>query len=283
MPELPDLVYIENKLRPLLAGREIREVALWEPIVIRMGVKGSFGDVLHGKRFRELRRHGPFLVFSLPPLQMIVHFMLAGYFRVDAETANTGRMGRTHCFSFGMDDHTILSYFDAKRMGKIYVIREGDTVEIPGFEELGIDLLSTEFTAQVFRNRLRGRRHQVRVFLMDHGIFSSIGNAYADEILFAAGIHPKTRCTQLSEPQIERLYGSVVSVLHQAIETIERADRGIHVKMREHLQVRNRHGQPCPRCGATIRRTGVLGYDSFFCPKCQPELRSRLVFWDKLP
>jgi formamidopyrimidine-DNA glycosylase len=118
---------------------------------------------------------------------------------------------------------------------------------------------------------------------MDQSVLSAVGNAYADEILFAAAIHPKTRCDQLNEQQLERLYRSAVSVMRWGIEKVEEADRGIAVKMRDHLKVRNHRGDPCPVCGTTIRRTGVLGYDSFFCPKCQPELRSRLVSWDKLP
>jgi formamidopyrimidine-DNA glycosylase len=294
MPELPDLVYIEKVLRSVVLNEEIREVAVWEPIVLRMGVPGGFSDVLPGKQIAELRRHGPFLVFALPPLELIVHFMLAGFFRVDEKGAGgkqTGangasrslrRLSREHCFSLRIGERNYLHYFDSRRMGKIYLVDAGATGGIPGYDAQGVDLLSAEFTPQLFRDRIRGRRHQVRVFLMDQSSLSAIGNAYADEILFAAGIHPKTRCDQLDEQQVDSLYRSVVSVLRRAIEQVESADRGIDVKVRDHLKVRNRRGDPCPVCGTTIRRTGVLGYDSFFCPKCQPELRSRLVSWDKL-
>jgi formamidopyrimidine-DNA glycosylase len=286
MPELPDLVYIEKELRPLVVNNEIREVAVWEPIVLRMSVPGSFADVLRGKRIRDLRRHGPFLVFGLPPLEMIVHFMLAGFFRIDAQCTGKlqalKRVSRDHCFSLQLGELRELHYFDSRRMGKIYVVESGETEGIPGYDTQGVDLLSPEFTPQLFRERIRGRRHQVRVFLMDQSILSAVGNAYADEILFEAGIHPKTRCDQLELQQVDRLYQSVVSVFRWAIEKVDKADRGIDAKMRDHLRVRNRRGDPCPACGTTIRRTGVLGYDSFFCPKCQPELRSPLVPWDKL-
>jgi formamidopyrimidine-DNA glycosylase len=287
MPELPDLVYIEKKLRPLVVYRDIREVAVWEPIVLRMGVPGSFSDVLRGQKIKDLCRHGPFLVFALSSLEMIVHFMLAGFFRLDAkhtgENQSMKRRNREHCFSLELDSGRHLHYFDSRRMGKIYVVEEGATAGIPGYDAQGVDLLSAEFTLGLFRERMRGRRHQVRVFLMDQSVLSAVGNAYADEILFAAGIHPKTRCDQLELQQVDRLYRSVVSVLRWGIEEVEAADRGIDVKMRDHLKVRNRRGEPCPACGTTIRRTGVLGFDSFFCPKCQPELRSRLVSWDSLP
>jgi formamidopyrimidine-DNA glycosylase len=286
MPELPDLVYIEKELRPLVVNNEITGAGVWEPIVLRMGVPGSFADVLRGKQIRDLRRHGPFLVFALPPLEMIVHFMLAGFFRADEREVDKKqalrRMGREHCFSLQFGERQALHYFDSRRMGKIYVVEAGATATIPGYDTQGVDLLSPEFTPQLFRERIRGRRHQVRVFLMDQSILSAVGNAYADEILFEAGIHPKTRCDQLELQQIDRLYRSVVSVLRWAIQKVEEADRGIDAKVRDHLRVRNRRGDPCPACGTTIRRTGVLGYDSFFCPRCQPEMRSRLVPWEKL-
>jgi formamidopyrimidine-DNA glycosylase len=294
MPELPDLVYIEKKLRPAILNRKIREVAVWEPIVIRMGVSGSFAEVLRGKTIRDLRRHGPFLRFALPPLEMIVHFMLAGFFRLDEKRVAGQQAGadnksrplkrrsREHCFSLDLGSDRHLQYFDSRRMGRIYVVEEAATAAIPGFDTQGVDLLSPEFTLEFFRERIQGRRHQVRVFLMEQSVMSAVGNAYADEILFTAGVHPKTRCDQLNLQQVHRLYRSVVSVLQWGIEKIEEADRGIDAKVRDHLKVRNRRGDPCPVCGSTIRRTGVLGYDSFYCPKCQPELRTHFVPWDKL-
>jgi formamidopyrimidine-DNA glycosylase len=286
MPELPDLVYIEKKLRPVVVNAEIREAMVFEPIVLRMGVTGGFPDVLPGRRIRELHRHGPYLVFTLPPLEMIVHFMLAGYFRLDAKQPGPNpirRLNRDHCFTLALDGAQMLHYFDPRRMGKIYVVNEGATSDIPGYDTQGPDVLGPEFTVQRFRESIAGRRHQARVFLMDQSDLSAIGNAYADEILFAARIHPKTRCDQLREEQIDELYRSVISVLGRGIEKVEAADRGIDRKVRDHLKVRNRRGEPCPVCGTTIRRTGVLGYDSFFCPVCQPELRSHRVPWEKLP
>jgi formamidopyrimidine-DNA glycosylase len=289
MPEVPDLVYIEKKLRPFVLNRGIKEASVWEPIVLRMGVPGSFTETLPGKTITGLRRHGPFLIFNLPPLQMIVHFMLAGFFRVDTgnsqkpiKQGGKRRLNKEHCFSLELDERVSLHYFDSRRMGKIYVVETGATAGIPGFDTQGTDVLSADLTLQVFKDKLAGRRHQVRVFLMDQSLLSAIGNAYADEILFASGIHPKSGCNQLGEEEIDRLYHRIISVLRWGIEEVERADKPIDVKVRGHLKVRNRRGEPCPVCGTTIRRTGVLGYDSFFCPKCQPARRSRLVSWDKL-
>ncbi|HET6486082.1 MAG TPA: zinc finger domain-containing protein, partial [Spirochaetia bacterium] len=120
---------------------------------------------------------------------------------------------------------------------------------------------------------------QARVFVMDQTALSAIGNAYADEILFAAGIHPKTSCASLSAEERRKLYDSIRSVMAWGIEEVRKADRPIEEKVRDHMRVRNRKDQPCPVCGGTIRRAGVLGYDSFFCPTCQPAVRKQAIPW----
>ncbi len=282
MPELPELVYIEKRLRPEILNRRIIQARVWEPIVLRVGVLGRFEELLPGRSFSGMRRRGPFLVFSLAPLEMIVHFMLAGRFRLEsASQANIKRLAKDHCWSLALDSGAVLHYLDSRRMGKIYLIRSGETAGIPGFDTQGTEVLSEDFTLEVFKETLEGRRQQIRVFLMDQQNLSAIGNAYADEILFVARIHPKTGCHQLAEEDIDRLYGSVRPVLQWGIEEVERAAQPIDVKVRGHLKVRNRRGQPCTVCGTTIRRMGVLGYDAFFCPKCQPALKGRHLSWEK--
>ncbi len=148
--------------------------------------------------------------------------------------------------------------------------REGSRKGIPGWREQGVDILSPAFTREAFERLIESRRDQVRVFVMDQSAMSAVGNAYADEILFAAGIHPKTPCNRLAEDRRGRLYEAIRGVIAWGVDEVERAGRPLEDKVRDHVKVRNRLGEPCPVCGTTIRRVGVLGYDSFFCPRCQP-------------
>jgi formamidopyrimidine-DNA glycosylase len=187
------------------------------------------------------------------------------------------------CFSLVLDNGQILHYADAKRMGKVYLTWPGETEQIPGFNDQGVDVLGPAFTLELFRSLIETKRNQVRVFVMDQTLLSAIGNAYADEILFAAGLHPKTLCSQLSPEDIERLYRSIVRVLAWGIDEVRRADQPLEAKVRGHVKVRNRKGEPCPVCGTTIRRAGVLGYDVFFCPRCQPPRRRQTIPWEKTP
>ncbi|MEW5815307.1 MAG: DNA-formamidopyrimidine glycosylase family protein [Spirochaetota bacterium] len=268
MPELPDLIYIVRNLNLVLPGNKIANAYLKEPVVIRMLVHGTFAEILNGRLITSIDRNGPFIRLRLSGYDIICHLMLAGRFQY---LPQAGKPGRHSCFSLNLDNGGALHYLDEKRMGKIYVTAGNkDYEKIPGYLEQGIDILKKDFSFELFKNKISGKRCQVRVFLMDQKIMSAIGNAYADEILFEAGLHPKRLCSQLSIKEIEKLYEAIGKVIRWAIEMVEKAKQPIEIKVREHLKVRNRLNAPCPACGTKIRRASVLGYDAFFCPTCQP-------------
>jgi formamidopyrimidine-DNA glycosylase len=269
VPELPDLVHLVKVLVPVLPGRTVVRVAVREPIVLRVLVPGaSFATALEGRTFSAVERHGPFLRFGLDAgLELVVHHMLTGRMQLAPAAAKPLPY---LCFSLDLDEGSSLRYGDERRMGKVYLVREGSREGIPGWREQGVDILSPAFTREAFERLITGRRDQVRVFVMDQTALSAIGNAYADEILFAAGIHPKTPCSRLSGERRLGLYDAIQGVIAWGIDEVERAGRPLEDKVRDHVKVRNRLGEPCPVCGSTIRRVGVLGYDSFFCPQCQP-------------
>ncbi len=278
MPELPDLLYIRNTLNARIAGRTIAHVEVRQPVVIRSLAEEPFAAALRGKSVREIRLHGPFLDFVLTGnLELIVNLMLAG----SVQHLLPGDRPEGHlCLRLLFDDGTALHFNDRETMAKIYLTPGGRYDRIPRFSGQGIDVLSPAFTAGKFKEiASRHRRKQVRVFVNDQTILSAIGNAYADEILFEARIHPKTLVGHLDEPALERLHTAIGRVLAWAIGEVERAGAPIQQKVRAHLRVRNRKGEACPRCGTTIRREGVRGHDVFFCPHCQPPTRRHFIDW----
>jgi len=252
MPELPDLVHIEKVLGASLPGEQVAAVEVREPIVLRVAAPEGFAAALGGRTLRDVRRHGPFLVLAFPPLELVVHFMLAGRFRLlEAEgVAGGGGAGAGRraglCFTLRFASGRSLEYLDDKRMGKVYLGPQGGYEGIPGFLSQGLDVLSEGFTLQAFRRLAAGRRQQVRVFLMDQTALRAIGNAYADELLFAARLHPKTGCHQLGPEEVERLYRAVREVLAWGAAEVEAAGQPLEVKVRGHLKVRGRQGEPCP-------------------------------------
>ena len=277
MPELPDLLYIEKKLNAYLPNRRITVLDIKNPIVFRMMLPGEMADCLIGQVFTKIERHGPFLIFNFESdFQIVAHLMLAGRF----QWAQAGdKVGRSVCFSLTMDDGHVLHYLDAKQMGKVYLTDTSQMEKIPGFAKQGIYIFDDTFTLATFQQIFKKRRDQVRVFLLDHSALNTIGNAYADEILFDAHIHPKTMCKKLTLDDVEQLYYSIINVMRWGAKEVEKAQQPMEVKVRDHVKVRNRKGQPCPVCGTTIRAAGVRGYDAFYCPTCQPTTRKQFIQW----
>jgi formamidopyrimidine-DNA glycosylase len=278
MPELPELLHVQSKLRELVVGRHVVAERVREPVVLRFCVRGNL-SLLLGRRLEEVFRRSHFLVFRFEGLDLAVNPMLAGRFR----TATPGEMEeRSLCFALDMGaekdtPELELRYCDDKRMGKAYLIATDDWKAIPGLQTGGLDILSPEFTGERFVSLLKRRRDQVRVFLLDKKALDSLGNAYADEVLFEAGIHPKTWCRTLTHDDAVRLHDAIVKVMTEAVAEVARRDEPIEVKVRDFLKVRRK--EVCPRCGGKIRTAGVRGMDAYFCPHCQPETRAGLVDW----
>jgi formamidopyrimidine-DNA glycosylase len=287
MPELPDLVHVERKLREALVGRRILGARTGDPTVLRIMVETPFPEVLVGRRFDRIERRGHFVCFFLHgDLLLAVNCMLAGRFYLEpapGAKAAAKRDPRALALAVTVEGDHELRYVDDKRMGKVYVAPAARLEEIPVLGTLGVDLLSPAFTREAFRARAARRRDQVRQFLMDKRALASIGNAYADEILFCARLHPKTFVNKLSPEEIDRLYQAIGEVTARAIAEITRRDQPIEMKVRDFLAVRGRAGKPCPTCGTTIREVRVGDGDACFCPTCQPATRALFVDWGKLP
>jgi len=275
MPELPDLLHIQSKLEERLLGQRVTGERLTSPVVLRCLVRGNL-SLLLGRKLEELRRRSHFLVFRFEGLDLAVNPMLAGRFRLAAPgEKDEAALG----FALAFGDAGELRYLDDKDMGKAYLVASGDWKAIPGMEGGGLDILSAEFTRERFVSLLKHRRDQVRVFLLDKKAIDSLGNAYADEVLFAAGIHPKTWCRLLSHEDAVRLHDAIVTVMGHAVAEVAQRDEPIEVKVRDFLKVRLK--EECPQCGSKIRRAGVRGMDAYFCPRCQPATRSGLVDWTR--
>ncbi len=277
MPERPDLEYQVPILERELVGQRIDSVRVRDPVVLRVAVEGTPEALLVGRAILAVARHAHFVVFDLGELELVIHPMLAGRFSIDASDRRD--RGDT-TVGLGLSDGRELRYRDKVRMGKVYIIAKGAWDQIPGLSVIGVDVLDPEaFTVDVLRKLARKRRDQVKLFLKDKSQLDSMGNAYADEVLFAAGIHPKTRCNKLSEEQVGNLHTAIVSVLGRAREVIAERKPALDEKIRDFLVVRNRKGEPCVVCGTKIRAVGVRGFDAFFCPECQPDKAGGFVNW----
>jgi formamidopyrimidine-DNA glycosylase len=285
--ERPDLDHAVPILEAALRGRAIAAVEVKKPIVLRLAVEGSPAELLVGHRFAAVSRRAHFARFALAPpadrpaLELVVAPMLAGRFVL----AGPGdRPPADLAVAFVLEDGGALRYRDDVQMGKVYVIRAGDVGAVPGLDDVGVDVLGPDFSRARFRALAARRRDQAKVFLMDKRALDALGNAYADESLWAAGVHPKTWVRELDGEALDRLHDAVVDTLTRANAEIAARRPPTDVKLRDFLAVRGRHKQPCPRCGTAIRKAGVHGHDAYFCPTCQPETRKgSIVDWRRAP
>jgi formamidopyrimidine-DNA glycosylase len=282
MPERPDLEYVVPILSERLVGRSVASAEVLNPVVMRVAVLGDGPGQLVGATIEAVTRRAHWVVFTLSgELDLVVHPMLAGRFEL---LEGAVRRRKDIAFILGVGEAQELRYRDDVQMGKVYIVPRADAeAVIPGFGTVGVDVLSRAFTLKAFSALAKTRRDQVKVFLMDKSALDALGNAYADEVLFEAGLHPKLRVRELSEDQLKDLHKAIKKVLRHARDTVARRQPELSEKVRDFLKVRNRKGEPCPRCGTKIRAAGVHGHDAFFCPSCQPDTKGRgFVDWRKL-
>ena len=265
MPELPDLEVIREVLTPRLTGQTIDSVEVVRPLVVRDLTGRGFAETLTGQRFADARRRGKVLLFPLQSgLTLAINCKLAG--RLQYARPNERRLAKTHVVLQLSNGHE-LRYSDRRTMGQIYLTESLDA--IPGWADVGPEPF--DLTLEEFMDRLRPYRGEIKGVLTRGRAVAGIGNAYADEICFAARLHPYRKRTSLTDEETQRLYEAMQSVLRQAIATLrERVGREIHREVRDFLVMHGKGGKPCPVCGNTVAEIKSGGRVTNFCRTCQP-------------
>jgi formamidopyrimidine-DNA glycosylase len=267
MPEWPELRVMQERIAAALVGKKVVAVRVGDPVVLR--AEKPVGELLVGRTLRSVTHHGKLLIFAFDGLDMTVNPMLAGIFLLQPAGAKATKDTRLR---LEFEGGTELRYRDDVRMGKVYV-----GIDAPGLSEIGPDAGTLDWSEETFSEHARAKRSEVRNLLQDQTFVSGIGNAYADEILWDAKLHPKRRVGSLTPDEMRRLYGSLRSVIAKGLAEVETAmPPQLGEKPRAHMRVRGRAGKACPRCGATLmrRRKGLDDVD--LCPKCQPAPKGQL-------
>jgi formamidopyrimidine-DNA glycosylase len=273
MPEWPDLHVVRGRLEKALVGREIVLVRVGDPLVLR-SARPVETSLAH-RRFTGVRHRGKFLIFDLDRGVIVVNPMLAGVF----ELANAeAKLTRTTALSLVLDDGSDLRYRDDKRMGKVHVLNGTEDFRgVHGFAELGPDAGEIPWDEREFAERARATRRELRNLLMDQSFVAGIGNAYADEILWEALLHPKRRVVTLSDEEMSRLHGALKDVLARGMREVEEGlPPELGTKIRDHMKVRGHKGRPCPRCNTPIVKTRHGLDDMYLCPRCQPPPKGQI-------
>jgi formamidopyrimidine-DNA glycosylase len=267
MPELPDVELFKRHLDATCLGRTIRDVAVNDTRILARISGPELARRLNGARLNRSRRHGKHLLIGFePPLWLTMHFGMNGSLRHFAEGEDDPPYDRVR-FDFADGHH--LAYINPRLLGQVGLATDPEAFIAE--ERLGPDALDERFDLAAFEKLAAGRRRDVKSLLMDQAAIAGIGNIYSDEILFHAGIHPRTRCDQLSAASQERLFRSIKEVLQTAVRAGAGAERLADRLPGSFLIPHRGKGGRCPRCGGELAIAKFSGRTAYYCPRCQTE------------
>lgn len=274
MPEAPDLEVIKEFLNQRLYDVKILSARVLKPLVLRSLTQQQFTSDIQGKVFNNVTRKGKFLLLNLSEKRMIViNPMLGGGLQY---CPNSERTSKSTFVVLSLANGSELRYFDTRQMGMVYYLEQSQITQVPRLNEQGPDVLGDPLTLQDFQDRLRKYQGEVKGILTNGRFVSGIGNAYSDEILFAAGLSPFKKRARLSDEEVKRLHEATYSIPRQAVEVLrERIGTDIHKKIRDFLLVHGKGGEPCPRCGNSITRIAANQRITDYCRHCQPGMLQR--------
>ena len=279
MPELPEVESVRRQLAPLVVGRTVIAAAR-DPYPAR-----RIGDVERavGGRITDVGRRGKFLLLPLAgpppahPSELIIHLGMSGILRIldgDDPQGQVGAPGTHVRVRLVLDDGHVLVLRDARRFGRLTVVDPGDHARAaPALATLGPEPLTDDFTVDGFARGLAASRASVKARLLDQRLVAGVGNIYADESLWRAGIHPDAR--RVGRERAARLHRAVREVLAAAVEREGTSFRDYQLvngqsgRYLTELDVYGRAGLPCRRCGRTLRASVVAQRGTTHCPSCQ--------------
>lgn len=268
MPELPEVEVTRRALVQTLRGRKVTG-AILRTTRLREPVPADLPDWLAGVTLREVARRGKYLLLAFERGHLLVHLGMSGSLRLVLPGAPTGAHDHLDLV-FG---DLVLRFTDPRRFGLIDWL-EGEPARDSRLSHLGLEPLSPEFSGEWLAERLRLRRAPIKPALMDAQFIVGVGNIYAAESLFVAGIDPRRPAQRISRERLFRLAEAIRATLEAAIRAGGSTLRdfcspaGFGDFQVSH-QVYGRAGQPCFRCGTPIRRIVQAGRSTFFCPRCQ--------------
>jgi formamidopyrimidine-DNA glycosylase len=274
MPELPEVEVTRRGIAPALEGRRVTAVKLRAP-ALRYPMPHDLGRRIRGRRLAAITRRGKYLLLHFAgddagAGHVLLHLGMSGTLRLLPPGTPAGRHDHVD-IAFG---DTVLRLNDPRRFGALLWL-EGDPLAHPLLAVLGMEPLERGFTAKALQQRLQGRKAAIKLAIMDSHVVVGVGNIYASESLFRAGIDPRKPAGKVSLARLERLVAAIRETLRRAIRAGGSTLRDFfgcdgdpgHFQL-EHL-VYGREGEACRNCGATIRMIRQGQRATYFCPKCQ--------------
>lgn len=270
MPELPEVETTRRGITPHLVGRRVAGVTVRQPN-LRWPVTPSLTKQLPGQVFRAVDRRGKYLLFATPDKHLMIHLGMSGRLRIVPACTPAGKHDH---LDIVLDSGQTMRFNDPRRFGSVLWLA-GEPHQFKLLAGLGPEPLGNRFDGDYLYRLSGGRRVAVKNFIMNSRTVVGVGNIYASEALFTAGIHPSRPAGKISVQRYRRLAGAIRHVLQQAIAAGGTTLRdyvgvdGASGWFQLELAVYNREAQPCPGCEQPIRRSLIGQRSTFYCPHCQ--------------
>jgi formamidopyrimidine-DNA glycosylase len=269
MPELPEVETTRRGIASAVVSHKIIHIEVREPR-LRWRVPDELRDAI-GQRVRALSRRAKYLLFELPNGTLIVHLGMSGSLRV--LQASTAVLPHDH-IDIVLDSGACLRFNDPRRFGCVLWTTQAPD-QHPLLRDLGPEPLSDEFDGAVLARAAKGRRVAIKQFLMNNQIVVGVGNIYASEALFRAGVRPRRAAGRLKRSEFDALAAAIKQVLNEALQAggttlrdyVNAEGRPGYFKQK--LYVYERAGEPCRVCATPIRHFVQGQRSTYFCPQCQ--------------
>jgi len=274
MPELPEVETIRRQLAQVLVGQTVTSIeVLWHKSLVYQGVGTA---PLVGRRVEAVGRRGKMLIFSLDGgLSVLAHLRMTGQMVWMPGGRGNPRTSATRVM-LGFGDAGVLVFNDQRKFGSLVVLATSEVGVTGLLARMGPEPLTGEFNSEVLEARVARRpRSTIKAALLDQAVVAGVGNIYADEVLWAAQIHPESQCRALGAAQFEALVRGLVEVLTTSLDRggstmrdyVDAAgQRGTYLDV---AHVFGRTGQACARCGGAIEKIRVAGRGTHLCAACQ--------------
>ncbi len=275
VPELPEVESVRFGLQEHVSGRRITEVQVLHPRATRRHLAGpdDFAAALTGRRVGEVRRRGKYLWLTVGEDALLAHLGMSGQLLIgDPAAPYEPHLRSRFAFSDGGPD---LRFVDQRTFGHLMFTPGGAQLP-PPIAHIAPDPLEAAFDEKKFATRLRARQTGVKRALLDQSLISGVGNIYADESLWRAGLHWARGSDSLRRGDVLRLLAAIRAVFAEAIKAGGTSFDSLYVQVNgqsgyfdRSLAVYGREGEPCPRCGAPVIREKFMNRSSYSCPRCQ--------------
>ncbi len=267
MPELPEVETIRRGLIKRILEKKVKRVEIDTTKILRGCSADRFKREVEGKIFKQVIRRGKYLILALSSgKKIVIHLRMTG------QLIYGNRNGRSR-ICFFLSDGKYLNFHDRRRLGEIRLVENWE--KVPGVAKIGVEPLDEDFTVKGFLELLSKRKGKIKPLLMNQEFLAGVGNIYAQEALFNAGIHPERPAHRLEPGEVESLFSEIRKVLKESIDYRGSSlssyvdAEGKAGSFHSRLRVYRRGGEPCIKCGTRLKFIKLAGRGTCFCPNCQ--------------